>query len=80
MTASHRPPARELPGHDEVAHPGDGAERPRDMRDLGRDGITAMVTADRALRAREVSRPGVQQLRDADAALERLLTRARGQR
>lgn len=79
MTAPHRPPARDLPGRD-APPAADGAERPRDMRDLGRDGITAMVTGERALRAREVSRPGVRQVSDAEAALERLLSRARGRR
>lgn len=36
-----------------------------DQRGFGRDGITGLVTADRALRAREVSRPTPA---DADAA------------
>lgn len=80
MTASNRLPVPRDPDHAGTPARGEAPERARDMRDLGRDGITAMVTSDRALRAREVSRPGVQQLIDADAAVERLIARARGQR
>ncbi|WP_316667416.1 hypothetical protein [uncultured Propionibacterium sp.] len=47
-------------------------------RGLGRDGITVMVDHERALRAREISRPGEALRRRAAAELPDLLARARG--
>ncbi len=50
---------------------------------FGRDGVTGVVTPARAMRAREVSRPSAEEReaaeRAADAAVARLVTRARGQ-
>lgn len=47
---------------------------------FGRDGISGLVTPDRALRAREVARPGPDDLAAARAALPALLARASGRR
>lgn len=79
MTSTQRP------GRSEESSPGggpqsDSAVRPLDMRDLGRDGITLLVTGERALRAREVSRATPDQLRDAGTAIEHLIARAHGHR
>ncbi len=44
-------------------------------RDFGRDGISSLVTHDRALRAREVSRPRPEDEAEAEAAAEAMLKR-----
>ncbi|MDO5500260.1 MAG: hypothetical protein Q4F67_11355 [Propionibacteriaceae bacterium] len=44
-------------------------------RDFGRDGISGLVSADRALRAREVSRPSAEDLAEAQRTAEELLGR-----
>ena len=44
-------------------------------RDFGRDGISGLVTPDRALRAREVSRPRPEDEAEAAAGAEALLRR-----
>lgn len=45
------------------------------QRDFGRDGISGLITPDRALRAREVSRPGDAELAAAERAADELLAR-----
>jgi hypothetical protein len=47
---------------------------------FGRDGISGLVTPDRATRAREVSRPTPQDLAAAEVALPHLLARLAGRR
>lgn len=49
-------------------------------REFGRDGTSGLLTGDRAVRAREVSRPGPAQLRRAETVLDQLLSRATGRR
>ncbi|MBE6477234.1 MAG: hypothetical protein E7Z97_04060 [Propionibacteriaceae bacterium] len=64
-------------GHD--SHRGDRPGGGR-RRGLGRDGITVMVNHDRALRAREISRPGETIRTRAAGELPALLARATGRR
>lgn len=52
----------------------------RERKGLGRDGITVMVNHDRALRAREISRPGEAVRDQAAGELPDLLARVRGRR
>ena len=49
-------------------------------RDFGRDGVSGLVTVDRALRARDVSRPTVEDERLAEQVVADLLARADGRR
>lgn len=49
-------------------------------RDFGRDGVSGLVTLDRALRARDVSRPGVEDELWASEVLADLLARVDGRR
>ncbi|GAA1392668.1 hypothetical protein [Luteococcus peritonei] len=49
-------------------------------REFGRDGISGLVDADRAVRAREVSRPREQDRVQASLVLDSLLRRATGRR
>ena len=49
-------------------------------REFGRDGISGMVTLDRALRARDVSRPGAEDEKLALDVLADLLARVDGRR
>jgi hypothetical protein len=49
-------------------------------RDFGRDGVSGLVTLDRALRARDVSRPGVEDEELALEVLADLLARVDGRR
>lgn len=48
--------------------------------DFGRDGISGLLTLDRALRAREVSRPGADEERLAHELVGQLLARAEGRK
>jgi hypothetical protein len=63
------------------AHAGHGYDS-RDAwpRDLGRDGASGLVTLDRALRSREVSRPDADDERVAADLLAELLARVDGRR
>jgi len=47
---------------------------------FGRDGLSGLVNPSRAVRARDVSRPGPEDRAAAEAALPRLLARAAGRR
>jgi hypothetical protein len=49
-------------------------------RDFGRDGVSGLVTADRALRARDVSKPGPLDEMTAEQAIGSLLSRLDGRR
>lgn len=57
-----------------------GVERGRGghQREFGRDGTTGLVDQDRALRAREVSRPDEAQKAEARTVAEQLVARATG--
>lgn len=55
-------------------------ERANDTHGFGRDGISGLVTTERAMRARDVSRPTEQDRSEAVAALDDLLKRCSGQR
>ncbi|MBO1030322.1 hypothetical protein IPV09_03100 [Tessaracoccus sp. SD287] len=55
-------------------------ERATEKREFGRDGITGLVGWDRALRAREVSRPNASDLAQAERVVADLLARAQGRR
>ena len=49
-------------------------------RDFGRDGVSGLVTLDRALRARDVSRPGAEDEELALEVLADLMARVDGRR
>jgi hypothetical protein len=49
-------------------------------RDFGRDGVSGLVTLDRAMRARDVSLPTPEDDRLAETVLAELLARAEGRR
>lgn len=49
-----------------------------DRRTFGRDGVTGLVTPDRAMRAREISRPTPEQAAAARDAVADVLARALG--
>jgi hypothetical protein len=49
-------------------------------RDFGRDGVSGLVSLDRALRARDVSRPDADDEREAVEVLQELLARVDGRR
>ncbi|MGA4669549.1 hypothetical protein ACPCG0_07090 [Propionibacteriaceae bacterium Y1923] len=55
-------------------------ERGGDKREFGRDGISGLVDRDRALRAREVSRPTPEDVSRAERVVDDLLARAQGRR
>lgn len=60
--------------------PGESAPVPRPAGDFGRDGISGLLSTDRAVRAREVSRPGPADEAAAQAVLGKLLARVEGRR
>ncbi|HLT61500.1 MAG TPA: hypothetical protein VK020_09935 [Microlunatus sp.] len=49
-------------------------------RDFGRDGVSGLVTLDRAMRARDVSCPTPEDEQLAESVLAELLARAEGRR
>ena len=61
------------------AHQGH-AERDLWPRDFGRDGASGLVTLDRALRARDVSRPTMADELEAAEVVDTLLARIDGRR
>ena len=76
------PPGPRTPGtHGGPPYSGHGHDR-GDLwpRDFGRDGVSGLVTLDRAMRARDVSRPDEEDEREALAVLEELLARVDGRR
>jgi len=64
-----------------MQHSGTGHDA-RDLwpRDFGRDGASGLVTLDRALRARDVSRPDAEDERMAEEVIDDLLARVDGRR
>ena len=81
MTGALPPGARSSGSHGGGTHPGYHHEA-RDgwPRDFGRDGASGLVTLDRALRARDVSRPDADDERVAGEVLADLLARVDGRR
>ena len=63
------------------AHPGSSPES-RDLwpRDFGRDGVSGLLTLDRAMRSRDVSRPTPEDERVAEEIIGELLARVDGRR
>lgn len=56
-----------------------GRDLGRDFgRDFGRDGVSGLVSADRAMRARDVSRPGAAEEELALQVVDSLIARANG--
>lgn len=49
-------------------------------RDFGRDGVSGLVSIDRAMRARDVSRPGRAEEEFALSIVDSLIARAEGRR
>ena len=49
-------------------------------RDFGRDGVSGLVTLDRAMRARDVSRPSLDDEQVAEELIDQLLARIDGRR
>ena len=47
-------------------------------RDFGRDGVSGLVTTQRAVRARDISRPSEEQIRQAQTVAQAMIRRARG--
>lgn len=77
------PPGGRSPGtHGGQLKPSPNSPDPRDVwpRDSGRDGVSGLVTLDRALRARDVSRPGLEDEQVADDVIDELLARIDGRR
>jgi hypothetical protein len=80
-----------MTGAPQGAHPGGshgGSPTPgpphdnRDLwpRDFGRDGVSGLVSVERAMRARDVSRPEDDDLSAAESVLAELLARVDGRR
>jgi hypothetical protein len=70
--------ARGAGGPETRSQPGES----RDLwpRDFGRDGVSGLVSVDRAMRARDVSRPRPADVREAEKVVGDLLARAEGRR
>lgn len=81
MSGASAPGARPSGTHGGGTH-GGHAHEVRDgwPRDFGRDGASGLVTPDRALRARDVSRPDAEDERLALGVLDDLLARVDGRR
>ncbi|WP_375423972.1 hypothetical protein [uncultured Friedmanniella sp.] len=81
MNGAGAPGARNPSRSGGGSHAGHGHDG-RDLwpRDFGRDGVSGLVTLDRALRAREVSRPDPEDERMASDVLAELLARVDGRR
>jgi len=59
-----------------------GGHDPRELwpRDFGRDGVSGLLSTDRAMRARDVSRPDPEDERLAADVIDELLARVDGRR
>ena len=80
MTGALPPGARSSGSHGGGTHSGQHEGRDGWPRDFGRDGASGLVTLDRALRARDVSRPDAEDERVAGEVLAELLARVDGRR
>ena len=76
------PPGSRASGTHASAHSSHGHDKSGDLwpRDFGRDGVSGLVTLERAMRARDVSRPDAEDERMADEVLAELLARVDGRR
>jgi len=77
-----RPSTAPRDGHRDPSPHAGHANDSRDLwpREFGRDGVSGLVTADRAMRARDVSRPTAEDERVAAEVLADLLARVDGRR
>ena len=81
MTGAVAPGARPPGAHGGGPQAGHHSEwRDSWPRDFGRDGVSGLVTLDRALRARDVSRPGAEDEAVAHEVLADLMARVDGRR
>jgi hypothetical protein len=80
MTGAGSPGARTSGTHGGGTYPGQQHEGRDWPRDFGRDGASGLVSLDRALRARDVSRPDAEDERMAVEVLADLLARVDGRR
>ena len=86
--AARSGPAHSGPAHSGSAHSGPAHSGPAhhphgpDLwpRDFGRDGVSGLLTGDRAMRARDVSRPDSEDERIASEVVAELLSRVDGRR
>ncbi len=77
------PPGGQAPGtHGGGTQPSGNPFDARDLwpRDFGRDGASGLVTLDRAMRARDVSRSDLLDEQVADEVIDELLARIDGRR
>ena len=77
------PPGGQAPGtHDGGTQHSGITHDARELwpRDFGRDGASGLVTLDRAMRARDVSRPDLEDEQVADEVIDELLARIDGRR
>jgi hypothetical protein len=81
MTGASAPGARSSGSHGGAGFSGHAYDK-GDLwpRDFGRDGVSGLVNLDRAMRARDVSRPDSDDEREAVEVLEELLARVDGRR
>jgi hypothetical protein len=81
MTGASAPGARSSGSHGGAGFSGHSHDK-GDLwpRDFGRDGVSGLVNLDRALRARDVSRPDADDEREAVEILQELLARVDGRR
>jgi len=80
MTGAGSPGSRTAGTHGGGTYAGPQQEARDWPRDFGRDGASGLVTLDRALRARDVSRPDAEDERVALEVLADLLARVDGRR
>ncbi len=80
MTGAGSPGTRSSGTHGGGTHPGHQHEGRDWPRDFGRDGASGLVTLDRAMRARDVSRPDLFDEQVADEVIDELLARIDGRR
>jgi hypothetical protein len=81
MTGASAPGARSSGSHGGPGFSGHSHDK-GDLwpRDFGRDGVSGLVNLDRALRARDVSRPDAEDEQEALEVLQELLARVDGRR
>jgi hypothetical protein len=82
MTGALPPGGRPSGTHGGGTHYSGTTQDSRDLlpRDFGRDGVSGLVTLDRAMRGRDVSRPDLDDERVAAEVIDELLARVDGRR
>jgi hypothetical protein len=82
MTGAVPPGGRPSGTHGGGTHYSGTTHDPRDLwpRDFGRDGVSGLVTLDRAMRGRDVSRPDLDDEQVAAEVIDELLARVDGRR